>query len=160
MAKTRSEVSRYPSKYSPKGWVTSAQFICELLCEKKAANKGDGDLPLQFWKQKEWQAYFAFQSKHVNKLLETYDPEAIINAIKKRNIWSAGAKWVDKVIAKEQREIDAAKAAAKREKVGQKPKSEGIIGIPRERTKRLGTTSLDKLLALEEELENGEKGGC
>ena len=43
MAKTRSDNSNYPSRYSPNkdengiAWITDRQYIVELICENKAA---------------------------------------------------------------------------------------------------------------------------
>ena len=52
MAKKRTEKSKYPSRYSPNGWVHSAQYITELICEKKAKTEGK-ELPIKIWELKE-----------------------------------------------------------------------------------------------------------
>ena len=49
MAKKRTQKSRYPSRYSPDGWVHAAQYITELICEKKAKADKIGELPLKLW---------------------------------------------------------------------------------------------------------------
>ena len=161
MAEKRSEHMKYPSQYSPGGWVTAAQYIVELVCEKNAQKKGgDGDLPLQFWKLDEWSKYFVFQSMCVNRLLKKYHPKPIIAVVKRKNIWTLRPAWVEKVIAKENELFIAntlAAIAANKEKQVRESKKESIINVPTRRTARLGTSSLDKLLALEEELENGEE---
>ncbi len=110
MAKKRSEKSRYESKYSPKGYVTAAQYICELICEAKARNEKK-ELPLKFWELKEWQNYFVFQSKYANKLLKSYDERAIIAVLKKpanSKTFSLAAKWLIPQFEQENKNIAAA----------------------------------------------------
>jgi len=53
MAKKQTQKSKYPSRYSPNGWVHAAQYVTELICEKKAKTEGK-ELPLKFWELKEW----------------------------------------------------------------------------------------------------------
>ena len=54
MAKTRSDNSHYPSRYSPDvdkegfAWVTGRQYIVELICENKALREKK-DLPRGFY---------------------------------------------------------------------------------------------------------------
>lgn len=96
MAKKRTEKSRYESKYSPKGYVTAAQYICELICVAKA-RKENKELPLKFWELKEWRNYFVFQSKYANKLLKEYDERAIIAVLKNpknAKTFSLAANWL------------------------------------------------------------------
>jgi chorismate-pyruvate lyase len=50
MAKNRTNKSRYPSRYSPNGWVSAPQYITELVCEKKA-QKEKKELPMKFWER-------------------------------------------------------------------------------------------------------------
>lgn len=156
MASIRTEKSKYPSPYSPGGWVTGAQYIIELVCEQRA-KFDQKDLPVQFWNLPEWNRYFVSQTKKCNKLLEVYDEKSVIQAVKKSRIRNLLPKWVVSAIAKEQKELDAQRELA--EKMQERPEVQGrIIDVPKRRTKRLGTSALDKLLALDvEETDNGEE---
>lgn len=155
MGKNRTNDSKYPSPYSPGGWVTGTQFIIELVCEQRA--KFDKkDLPVKFWNLPEWEKYFVSQTRKCNKLLQHYDEKAVIATVKKCRVRNLIPKWVVSAIAKEQKELDAQRELAK---LQERPEiKESIIGVPQRRTKRLGTSALDKLLALDiEEENNGEK---
>ena len=68
MAKNSSNKSRYPSRYSPGGWVSAPQYVTELICESKA-RQDKKDLPRKFWEDKDWEKYF----KHI----EFADPEKV-----------------------------------------------------------------------------------
>ena len=108
VAVNRSDDSKWPSRYSPAAWVTAAQYIIELVCERQAA-KNKVDLPLQFWNLPEWSKEFASQTRATNRLLKKYDAKAIINAIKMKGIWSLRPKWVEQVINKEQAILEKTK---------------------------------------------------
>jgi len=156
MPKERSEKSKYPSRYSPGGWVTPAQYIIELVCEQNARfhNK---DLPMKFWNLDEWASFFKAQLRVTHKLLKKYDEKVIIKVIKQKKIRTLIPKWIIKVLDQEQKEYDAKVALAKKEKEERQPVKERIIEVPKRRTARLGGSALDKLLALDiEEKENGE----
>lgn len=127
MAKQRTDDSRYPSRFSPGGFVTSAQYIIEFVCEKKARLDGK-DLPAKFWELKEWSAFYKSQLRATHKLLKTYEPAAIINVLKKGRIWSLRAAWVEKLIAAEQLAITKKKEAVARLEA-QKPKEDKSIII-------------------------------
>lgn len=106
MAKERSEASKYHSRYS-EGWVSASQYIVELICEKKArlANK---DLPVRFWKLKEWASFFRSQIGTANKLLKKYDEKAIIRALKDKKafrIYSLRAPHLLPIIESEQKKV-------------------------------------------------------
>ncbi len=156
MGKNRTNDSKYPSPYSPGGWVTGAQYVIELVCEQKAKVEHK-DLPVQFWKLDEWSKFFVSQTRACHKLLKTYDEKAIIKTVKQKRVRNLMPKWVVGVVAKEQKELDAKRELA--EKMKERPKEqERIIGVPKRRIQRLGTSALDKLLALDiEEEQNGEK---
>ncbi len=158
MPKERSEKSKYPSRYSPGGWVTPAQYIIELVCEQNARfhNK---DLPMKFWNLDEWASFFKAQLRATHKLLKKYDEKVIIKVIKQKKIRTLIPKWIINVLDQEQKEYDAKVALAEKEKKERQPvKKERIIGVSKRRTTRLGNSALDKLLALDdiEEKENGE----
>ena len=75
MSKNRTEKSKYPSRYSPQGWVSAAQYITEVICEKKA-QKDKKDLPIKFWEIKEWKSYYRYQITLANKLVKEFGEES------------------------------------------------------------------------------------
>ncbi len=80
MSNQPTDKSKYPSRYSPKAYVTAAQYIIELVCEKKA--KFDRtELPIQFWKLAQWRNFFMRNLRQTHKLLKGFDAKAIINAL-------------------------------------------------------------------------------
>lgn len=96
--------NKYQSRYSD-SQVTAAQFITELICEKKAL-KQKKDLPQQFWKIDEWKAYYRQQILAANALLKMYDEIAIIKALKSERsygVFSLRAPQLDTIIEVEQR---------------------------------------------------------
>lgn len=72
---------QYISKYSNGKKVSAAQYITELICENKA-KKDKTDLHYRFWTNKKWNLYYRNQIASANKLLETYDAKAVIEALK------------------------------------------------------------------------------
>jgi hypothetical protein len=101
MANKQTEKSRYPSRYSPGGFVTEAQYIIELVCER-LAQKQKKDLPVRFWNLPEWKLIFAGQLRATHALLKKYSAKAIINIIKEKKIDNIRTKWVEPMIAQEQ----------------------------------------------------------
>lgn len=100
MAKEQSKKNKYPSLYSPGGWVREDQYIIELICEKKA-KLDKKDLPVQFWKQKEWEKFFKSQLRICQKLLKKYPAKAIISALKDKRSWSIYslyAPWFEDIV--------------------------------------------------------------
>jgi hypothetical protein len=71
---------KYPSKYSNGKFVSAAQYITELVCEKKAKLNGQ-DLHFRFWTNKIWSAFYRNQIASANKLLKKYSDVAIIKAL-------------------------------------------------------------------------------
>ena len=78
MSKEQTEKSRYQSRYSPDQFVSAAQYIIELVCERKAQLE-ERDLPVQFWKQPEWEKYFKMQLRKCHALLKKYDEKIRYN---------------------------------------------------------------------------------
>lgn len=108
MAKNRSDVSTYPSRYGG-GHVTIAQYITEYLCENIAKSKGK-ELPTQFWELEEWGKFFKTQIVLLNKqLIKKYHPRAIVLALKDyrcKHVNSFGGflkvpKWKEVLIEKD-----------------------------------------------------------
>lgn len=161
MAEIRSESSRFPSRYAPGAWVTPAQYIIEYVCENSAKHSRR-DLPARFWKDEAWSQFFVSQTRAVNRLLKKYSHQAILSTVKKKFIRTLLPKWVEKEIAREEKIIQASLAAkavedAKKEKTKTNKKS--IINKAKTRTANFGTSSMDKLLALDGEIEDGEEKG-
>lgn len=91
---------KYPSRYSPNGKVHAAQYITELICEKKAV-KDKKELPIKFWKLTEWNRYYRYQIMLANVLLKKYSAKAIIAALmdkKSRNVYSLRSPFLEKLI--------------------------------------------------------------
>jgi len=86
MAKKRTEKSKYPSRYSPNGWVHAAQYITELICEKKAKTEKK-ELPLKFWELKEWLKFYRYQITLANKLIKEYGEHVVISALNDKRMW-------------------------------------------------------------------------
>ncbi len=101
MANKRSDKSKYESKYSPDKFVTGTQYIIELICERKAKNINK-DLPLQFWKRKEWEHYYKSQVRAVSSLVKKYGETALLKTLRNNNnIYSFRPQWVKQLIIKE-----------------------------------------------------------
>lgn len=150
MAEQRSRDSFYPSRYSPDAWVTPAQYIIEFVCEQKARHEGK-DLPLRFWELKKWRQFFVSQTRPANKLLKKYTPRAIINAIKNNRIRSLYPKWVLSAVAKEERTLDLERKSIIKQAVQE---VETSTGLPKSREKTFASGALNKLLALDEEIDD------
>jgi hypothetical protein len=86
VAKKRTSKSKYPSRYSPNGWVHAGQYITELICEKKARTEGK-ELPLKFWELKEWLKFYKYQITLANKLIKEYGEHVIISALNDKRMW-------------------------------------------------------------------------
>jgi hypothetical protein len=111
MAKKQSDKNRYPSQYSPGGFVRCDQYIIETICRKKAQTQKK-DLPVQFWKNPEWAKFFKSQLRKCKSLLQTYSAEAIIKALEDKrswNIYSLFAPWLEDIIKEYQVQIDKPK---------------------------------------------------
>lgn len=119
----RTDQSPYPSKYSPDNWVTAAQYIIEILCEKLARTKHK-DLPVCFWRLPEWANFYKSQLRVTHALLKKFSEKAIITTIKEKNIWSLRPKWVQDAIVKKQKELDLAKVKVEQSDIYANPDSQ------------------------------------
>lgn len=100
MGQKQSNHSRYPSRYSPDGWVRADQYIIELICEKKARTEKK-DLPVKFWKNPEWEKFFKSQLRKCKSLLAKYSADAIIKGLQDKRAWkiySLHAPWLPEII--------------------------------------------------------------
>lgn len=97
---------KYISKYSNGKEVSQAQFITEIICERKA-QKDKLDLHYRFWLHQKWAAFFKNQIGSAHKLLKTYSAKAIIRALNTdqgKKIYSLRAPHLPAII--EQQEIN------------------------------------------------------
>lgn len=94
------KVAKYPSKYSD-NYVTLAQFLAEMMCERRAASL-KVDLPRYFWDSaEEWKSYYFYQLKLANKLLAVYNPGHIIRAVNElKYIYSLNIKVLLELLKK------------------------------------------------------------
>jgi hypothetical protein len=95
--------NKYLSKYSNGKTVSAAQYITELICERKAL-KDKKDLHYRFWVNKEWAAFYRNQIASAHKLLKNFPDKAIIRAINSehgKKIYSLRAPHLGDMIRKE-----------------------------------------------------------
>ena len=106
---TDKQKNKYISKYSNGKSVSAAQYITELVCERKAT-RDKKDLHYRFWLSPEWEKYFRNQIGSANKLLKTYPDKAIINALltpKGKTIYSLRAPHLVAIIEQEEKKLEA-----------------------------------------------------
>lgn len=92
---------------------TFPQYAAELLCAREAKKKKI-DLGLKFWNTEAWKKKFTTHIVSVNKKLKKYDAQAILNALKRKDMAWALSLFIpamDTAIKEEQRKLD--KEAAK-----------------------------------------------
>lgn len=102
--------NKYPSKYSNDKLVSPAQYITELICEKKAKLNQE-DVHAKFWLTKKWSDYYRNQIPTANKLVKKYDDKAIIRALNSpqaQKIYSLRAPHLIPIIEQEQQKINQA----------------------------------------------------
>lgn len=109
MAETQSDSSKHQSMYGG-GFITSAQYICEIMFEK-IAKKRKKKLNNLFWQDPYWKKTYQWQIIAANRLLKTYSPSVIIKVLKDNNvsynIISLGAiKSIEPILQKEQNEYN------------------------------------------------------
>lgn len=91
---------KYISKYSNGKEITAAQYITEIICEKRAKQNNE-DLHYKFWLSKKWSSFYRNQIASANKLVEKYNPNAIIRALsdkKAEKIYSLRAPFLLPII--------------------------------------------------------------
>lgn len=121
----QTENSRYPSKYTD-GYVTAAQYITELICEKIAACE-KRELGRKFWNDPTWLKKYKHQMVIANRMLKLYSPKAIIEGIRACKVWnltSLAHPTLKHLIAQEQKKLDNQPIAKEIEQldVTQKPR--------------------------------------
>lgn len=101
MTKQQTEKFRYHSRYSD-SWVSAAQFVTELICEKKA-QIDKKDLPAKFWNLPHWKSFFRQQILVANGLLKIYNEVPVIRAVKASyGLYSLRAPQLDNLLKAEQ----------------------------------------------------------
>jgi hypothetical protein len=98
-----SQSNKYLSKYSNGKSVSAAQYITELICERKAS-KDKQDLHYRFWASPKWQAFYKNQIASAHKLLKSFPDKAIIRALltdEGKKIYSLRAPHLPDIIKKE-----------------------------------------------------------
>lgn len=104
-------MNKYQSLYSPNKTVTAAQYITELICERKARSEARGkDLPTRFWLLDKWAKYYKQQIPSANKLLKIYSDIAIIKALnqpKAKYIYSLRAPHLIPIIEEQEKVVRA-----------------------------------------------------
>tara|TARA_R110002020_G_scaffold46539_17_gene132385 strand:- start:2093 stop:2527 length:435 start_codon:yes stop_codon:yes gene_type:complete len=116
MGKKRTEKSRYPSRYSPQGWVHAGQYVTELICEKKAKTENK-ELPIKFWELPEWLKYYKYQIMLANKLIKEYGEHSVIAALNDKRMWktySLRSPFLKDVIKEYKEKEEIAKSIAKK----------------------------------------------
>lgn len=150
MAKKQTDSSRYPSIYSPGGFVTEAQYIVETMCERRA-KKLNRDLPIKFWNLPEWSKYYKWQITICNALLKKHEGKHIIQALKDdsgKYIFSLKAPWLKEIIEKYEK-IKPATIETR--------KTSPTEGTPNTRRPKFGKSPLDILKELDSDERNKDK---
>ncbi len=80
MSNKQTKTRNYPSKYSQNTWITAAQYMGEIMCERRAISL-KRDLPNNFWNLPEWKKYYCYQVYLANQLLKKHTAEEIINTL-------------------------------------------------------------------------------
>ncbi len=100
-------MKKYPSKYSNGKTVSAAQYITEIICEKRAKFLKK-DIGYKFWTNKEWAAFYRNQISSANQLVKKYDEVAVIKALnnpKTSKIYSLRAPHLLPIIEQEAKEL-------------------------------------------------------
>ena len=131
--------NQYNSIYSPGKQCNALQYICELLCQKKA----DFDkirLPLKFWdSMPKWFSFYKKNLRMVSKLLTRFDEKTIITVLRSEKFarrYSIFTEFAEDSFIKEQKKIDLERESQKvdivRVDMNQKPRArknkKGILG--------------------------------
>lgn len=98
-----SDSKKYLSKYSNGKTVSAAQYITEMICEKKA-KMDKKDLHYRFWVNPIWERFYRDQIASAHKLLKKYPEKAIIKALssaKAEKIYSLRAPHLGAIIEHE-----------------------------------------------------------
>jgi hypothetical protein len=98
---------KYPSRYSNGKDVSSAQYITEIICEKKALMDKE-DLHHRFWTLPKWEKFYRNQISSAHKLIKKYGEKAVIRALnnsKASKIYSLRAPHLPAIIELEAKKL-------------------------------------------------------
>ena len=99
MAQKRSKVSRFKSP-STGEYCTTAQYIAEILVQRKAEKDNKGSLAYKFW-SKTQKAQYTRQVQRCNKLISEFGEKRVYDYIinKNKRVYSALPNWVKEEIS-------------------------------------------------------------
>ena len=106
MARQRSEVSRFKSP-STGEYCTVAQYIAEILIQRKAEADNKGSLAYKFWNKTQKKNYTR-QVQAVSTLIGKFGESAVFDYIINTNkrVYSASPKWVKEAVEKHKSALD------------------------------------------------------
>jgi len=106
MARQRSEVSRFKSP-STGEYCTVAQYIAEILIQRKAEADNKGSLAYKFWNKTQKKNYTR-QVQAVSTLIGKFGESAVFDYIinTNRRVYSASPKWVKEAVEKHKSALD------------------------------------------------------
>ena len=98
MAKQRSQTSKFKSPSTGEN-CTAAQYIAEILIQRKAESENKGSLAYKFWNKTQKAAYTR-QVQSVSKLISEFGERAVFDYIvnKNKKVYSAMPKWVKEAV--------------------------------------------------------------
>ena len=99
--------NKYLSKYSNNKPVSAAQYITEIICERKA-QRDKADLHYRFWLRPEWELYYKNQIASAHAMLKKYPDTAIVRALnssKAAKIYSLRAPHLPAIIEEEAKKL-------------------------------------------------------
>ena len=106
MARQRSKVSRFKSP-STGEYCTVAQYIAEILIQRKAEADNKGSLAYKFWNKTQKKNYTR-QVQAVSTLIGKFGESAVFDYIINTNkrVYSASPKWVKEAVEKHKSALD------------------------------------------------------
>jgi hypothetical protein len=122
MAKQRSQASRFKSP-STGEYCTAAQYIAEVLVQRKAEKDNKGSLAYKFWNKTRKKQY-SLQIQKVHQLISEFGERAVYDYIinKNKRVYSAAPKWVKDEIKKHKKLLSSKP----------KPKQSDIIEVEKD----------------------------
>ena len=99
MAQKRSKASRFKSP-STGEYCTTAQYIAEILVQRKAEKANKGSLAYKFW-SKTQKAQYTRQVQRCNKLIAEFGEKRVYDYVinKNRRVYSVLPNWVKEEIS-------------------------------------------------------------
>ena len=127
----------YKSRYSIDLWITAAQYIAEIICERVAKHHKLGSLPYEFWKDEiAWGKLYKAQIILASKYLKQYPAEVILAGLNSPNgkkVYSLGAKFIlDKVFKDQMKKYIKTKPVVQEKVVIEDIKVDTVIAQPKD----------------------------